>query len=175
MESKAVIRGDHMKIRTILLTLAAVFAAAVLCFAADVNIGTWKVNAAKSQNLPSDEKNTTIAIVAAGDSMKVTFDGSDDKGKPTHNEWTGKFDGKDYPMTGDPDIDTLAYKPINDHTQAVMVKKGVKLSKPIASCTLLTVKPAPSRKPEVMPMARKPRTPSFTTSSSRQIWLTALV
>jgi hypothetical protein len=116
-----------MKIRTILLTLAAVFAAAVLCFAADVNIGTWKVNAAKSQNLPSDEKNTTIAIVAAGDSMKVTFDGSDDKGKPTHNEWTGKFDGKDYPMTGDPDIDTLAYKPINDHTQAVMVKKGGKV------------------------------------------------
>ena len=115
-----------MKSRTILLTLAALFATAVACFAADVNVGTWKVNAAKSKDLPLDEKNTTIAIAAAGDSMKVTFDGIDDKGKPTHNEWTGKFDGKDYPMTRDPDIDTLAYKPSNDHTLAVTVKKGGK-------------------------------------------------
>ena len=81
--------------RTILLTLAALFAA--VCFAADVNIGAWKVNAAKSKNLPSDDKNTTIAIAAAGDSMKVTEDGIDDKGKPWHDEWMGKFDGKDYP------------------------------------------------------------------------------
>jgi hypothetical protein len=115
-----------MKIRTMLLTLAAMFATAVGCFAADVNMGTWKVNASKSQNLPSDEKNITIAITAAGDSMKVTFDGIDDKGKPTHDEWTGKFDGKDYPVTGFADIDTLAYKPINGRTLAVTVKKGGK-------------------------------------------------
>ena len=50
-----------MKTRTIMLTLAAVFAAIVVCFAADVNVGSWKVNAAKSKNLPSDDKNTTIA------------------------------------------------------------------------------------------------------------------
>jgi hypothetical protein len=116
-----------MKIRTMLLTLAALFATAVACFAADVNIGTWKVNAAKSQNLPSDEKNTTIAVAAAGDSMKVTLDGIDANGKPWHDEWTGKFDGKDYPVTGDPDTDTFAYKPINDHTLALTVKKGGKI------------------------------------------------
>ena len=108
--------------RTICLTLAALFAA--VCFAADVNIGTWKLNTAKSKNLPSDDKDTTIAIAATGDSMKVTEDGTDDKGKPWHDEWTGKFDGKDYPLTGDPDSDTRAYKPINDHTLALTAKKG---------------------------------------------------
>jgi hypothetical protein len=55
-----------MKIQTILLTLVALFAVAA-CFAVDVNLGTWKLNVAKSKNLPSDDKNTTIAIVAAGE------------------------------------------------------------------------------------------------------------
>jgi hypothetical protein len=110
-----------------LLTLAALFATAVACFAADVNVGTWKVNAAKSKNLPSDDKNTTIAIAAAGDSMKVTIDGIDAKNKPFHDEWTGKFDAKDYPVTGDPDTDTRAYKPINDHTLELIEKKGGKI------------------------------------------------
>ena len=111
--------------RTIFLTLAALFAA--VCFAADVNIGAWKLNAAKSKNLPSDDKNTTIAIAATGDSMKVTEDGVDDKGKPWHDEWVGKFDGKDYLVTGDPDSDTRAYKPIDAHTLALTAKKGGKI------------------------------------------------
>jgi hypothetical protein len=37
-----------------------------------------------------------------GDNVKITVDGADRDGKPTHNEWTGKFDGKEYPVTGDP-------------------------------------------------------------------------
>jgi len=108
-----------MKSRTI--TLAALFVA--VCFAADVNVGTWKLNNAKSKNV-SDENNFTMVIAAAGDSVKISEDGSDDKGKPWHDEWTGKFDGKDYPVTGDPDNDTRAYKPVNDHTLALTAKKG---------------------------------------------------
>ena len=33
----------------------------------------------------------------------------DAQGKPTHNEWVGKFDGKDYPVTGDPNSDMRSY------------------------------------------------------------------
>jgi hypothetical protein len=86
-------------------------------------MGTWKLNDAKSKKIPSDEKNYTMVIAAAGDSVKVTEDGTDDKGKPWHDEWTGKFDGKDYPVTSDPDNDTRAYRPINDHTLALTAKK----------------------------------------------------
>ncbi len=44
------------------------------------------------------------------------MDGTDPDGKPTHNEWTGKFDGKDYPVTGDPNSDMRSYKKVDDHT-----------------------------------------------------------
>ena len=46
--------------------------------------------------------------------MKVTVDGTDGEGKALHSEWTGKYDGKDYPVTGDPISDARSYKKIND-------------------------------------------------------------
>jgi hypothetical protein len=117
-----------MKIRTILLTVSVLFVVAVACFAADVNMGTWKLNEAKSKISPGAGKNNTVVIAAAGDSMKVTVDGVGADGKPTHNEWTGKFDGKDYPITGDPTADMRAYKPVNDHTLALTEKSGGKVT-----------------------------------------------
>ena len=115
-----------MKVRTVLLSLAALFAAVALCFAADVNMGTWKLNEAKSKISPGAPKNSRVVIAAAGDSVKVTVDGIGADGKPSHNEWTGKFDGKDYAITGDPVSDMRAYKPVDDHTLALTEKKGGK-------------------------------------------------
>jgi hypothetical protein len=85
-------------------------------------MGTWKLNEAKSKITPGTSKNTTVVYEAAGDSVKITVDGVDADGKPTHSEWTGKFDGNDYPVTGDPTSDTRAYKQINDHTLEMTVK-----------------------------------------------------
>jgi len=115
-----------MKIRTILLALATLLAGAAVCLAADVNTGTWKLNEAKSKVAAGAPKNTMVVIAAAGDSMKVTVDGVAADGKPAHNEWTGKFDGKDYAITGDPAADTRAYKPVDDHTLALTEKKSGK-------------------------------------------------
>jgi hypothetical protein len=39
---------------------------------------------------------------------------------------TGSFDGKDYPVTGDPTSDTRAYKKVNDHTLDLTAKKDGK-------------------------------------------------
>jgi hypothetical protein len=117
-----------MKTRTILLTVAALFAVVAVCFAADVNTGTWKLNEAKSKVSAGAPKNTMVVIAAAGDSMKVTVDGVGADGKPAHNEWTGKFDGKDYPITGDPAADMRAYKPVNDHSMALTEKMGGKIT-----------------------------------------------
>ncbi len=117
-----------MKTRTILLTLLLCFVGATVCFAADVFIGTWKLNEAKSKIAAGSLKNTTVVYEAAGDSVKVTTDGTDGDGKPSHSEWTGKFDGKDYPVTGDPSTDTRSYKTVNDHTLAFTNKKGDKIT-----------------------------------------------
>jgi hypothetical protein len=115
-----------MKARRTLLTLALCFVAA-LGFASP-NMGTWKLNEAKSKFAPGAPKNHTVVYEAAGDNVKVTVDGVDGEGKPTHNEWTGKFDGKDYPITGDPTADMRAYKPVNDHTLALTEKNGGKVT-----------------------------------------------
>jgi hypothetical protein len=117
-----------MKTRTIVLTLLLCFVGATVCFAADVFIGTWKLNEAKSKIAAGSLKNTTVVYEAAGDSVKVTTDGTDGDGKPSHSEWTGKFDGKDYPVTGDPSTDTRSYKAVNDHTLAFSNKKGDKVT-----------------------------------------------
>ena len=101
---------------------------ATLCFAANPQMGTWKLNEAKSKFAPGAPKSHTVVYEAAGDSTKVTVDGTDANGSPTHNEWTGKFDGKDYPVTGDPTSDSRAYKQVNDHTLVMTTKKDGKVT-----------------------------------------------
>jgi hypothetical protein len=98
--------------------LALCFVGVAVCFAQDAQMGTWKLNEAKSKLAPGGPKNTTVVYEAVGDNVKVTIDGLDSDGKPAHNEWTGKFDGKDYPVTGDPTSDKRSYTKIDDHTLA---------------------------------------------------------
>jgi hypothetical protein len=117
-----------MKAKAIVMTLAFCFVAGAMGFANDVNMGTWKLNEAKSKFAPGTPKNTTVVYEAAGDDVKVTIDGTGNDGNPTHNEWTGKFDGKDYPVTGDPNSDARSLTKIDDHTLAFKVKKDGKVT-----------------------------------------------
>ena len=91
-----------MRSRKILFTLAFCFAAFAVCFAQEAQMGTWKLNEAKSK-FPS------------GDNVKVSVVGTEKDGMPTHNEWTGKFDGKPYDVTGDATSEKRAYTKVNDH------------------------------------------------------------
>jgi hypothetical protein len=117
-----------MKIRTILLTLPLCFVATAACFAGDSpQMGTWKLNEAKSKLDPNGPKNHTVVYSEAGEQMKVTVDGVDAKGKALHSEWTGMFDGKDHPVTGNPAEDTRAYKKIDDRTLEFTSKKDDKV------------------------------------------------
>jgi hypothetical protein len=117
-----------MKARLAVLSLALCFLAVAVCFADDLNTGTWKLNEAKSKFSPGSTKGETVMYEAAGDEVKVTVDGTDNTGKPMHTEWTGKFDGKDYPVTGDPIADARSYKKVNDHTLALTNKKDGKVT-----------------------------------------------
>jgi hypothetical protein len=58
--------------------------------------------------------------------VKITVNGTDPEGKATHNEWRGKFDGKDYPVTGEAASDARSYTKVNDRTMDFTVKKGGK-------------------------------------------------
>src|SRR5437016_13943585 len=105
-----------MRVRVIVPTLALLFAGVVVCLADNPNMGTWKLNEAKSKFSPGAAKNQTVVYEPAGDNVKVTVDGMDSAGQRLHNEWTGKFDGKDYPITGSPTGDMRSYKRVNDRT-----------------------------------------------------------
>ena len=117
-----------MKSRTIVLIATLCVLGVAVSVASNPNMGTWRLNDAKSKFAPGATKNSTVVYTAAGDMVKVTTDGTTGDGKPVHTEWTGKFDGKDYPVTGDSTADTRSYKKIDDRTMEITVKKGGKVT-----------------------------------------------
>jgi len=116
-----------MKVKTFALVAFLCFAGVALYAAEDANMGTWKLNEAKSMFGSSAQRNHTVAYEAAGDSIKVTIDGVGADGKALHNEWTGKFDGKEYAVTSDPNSDMRWYKKVNAHTLMFATKKDGKV------------------------------------------------
>ena len=115
-----------MQGRRLVLNLALWVAGTAMCFAQDVQMGTWKLNETTSKIGSGAPKDTKVLFEAAGDNVKVTIDGIGTDGKPAHSIWTGKFDGKDYPVTGDSTSDKRSYLMIDDHTLGLNVRKGGK-------------------------------------------------
>src|SRR5436309_15413961 len=116
-----------MKSKTLLVILALCFVTGTACFAANAQMGTWKLNVKKSK-LGGMARNSTVTYQSMLFQTKVTVDGTDEKGKPAHSEWTGRFDGKDYAVTGDRTSDMRAYRKIDDRTREFTAKKGGKVN-----------------------------------------------
>jgi hypothetical protein len=111
------------------LALAGCLLGGMVALAADDPfMGTWKLNAAKSKIGAGAATNTTVVYAPAGDSVKVTVDGVDGSGKPSHSEWTGKMDGKEYPVTGDSNADMRSYTKVNAKTVSFKQTKGGKVT-----------------------------------------------
>ncbi len=106
--------------------IAAVLALSCTAFAADNWLGSWKLNVAKSKYSPGPApKSQTLKQEASAGGMKATTDGVDGEGKPTHTEYTAKYDGKDYPWKGNVNADMLSLKRIDDNSyEAVWKLKG---------------------------------------------------
>lgn len=116
-----------MRTRKIVAALALGFAVAAVGFASS-QMGSWKLNEAKSTLPAGAQKNHLVVYAAAGDQVKITVDGTDAAGKPAHNEWTGKFDGAEYPVIGDPNSDVRSYKVVDANTLELTAKKAGKVS-----------------------------------------------
>ena len=116
-----------MKTRIAVVAVALSFAAAAACFAANPHMGTWKLNEAKSKIPAGMGKNTTVTYAEQKDKIKVTVDGVDKDGKPTHSVWVGKFDGKAYPVKGNLPYNSVAYKMVNDRTNDITTMKDGKM------------------------------------------------
>jgi hypothetical protein len=94
----------------------------------DPHVGTWILNAAKSNYTPGPvPKAQTSVYAAAGEGFKVTTSATSADGKPTKGEFSIVFDGKDHPATGNADWDTVSSKRVDSHTIEFTRKKAGKV------------------------------------------------
>ena len=91
-------------------------------------IGTWKLNVAKSTYSPGPApKSLTVVFAAAGQGVKFSAEGVNGDGSKLAIAYTANYDGKDVPVTGNPAIDTVSWKRINATTVEETDKKGGKV------------------------------------------------
>jgi hypothetical protein len=81
-------------------------------------IGTWKLNVAKSTFTPGPgwRSQTRTYKLAPGGSVVIDWVGVDAQGEPMHVNFQSRLDGKDYPMKGSANYDTLNAAKVDDLT-----------------------------------------------------------
>ena len=98
-----------------------------VALAAENWLGTWKLNTAKSKYSPGPApKSLTLKFESTADGIKLTSDGVNAEGNPTHAEYVTKYDGKDVPWTGNPEADVASATRIDDNTYENVWKKDGK-------------------------------------------------
>jgi hypothetical protein len=115
----------------VMVTLGVVLGASLVRVSAQASnprIGTWKLNLEKSKYDPGPApQRNTMTIEASGEGEKATTEGVNAAGTATGTQYTAQYDGKDYPMTGSQNADTVALKRIDARTLERTDKKGDKV------------------------------------------------
>jgi hypothetical protein len=118
-----------MRIRVVVMLVAALSALAVLAQSQEAFYGLWKVDMAKSKYSPGPAPKSNMKKYEPWqDGFKATQDMVTAKGEKVHVEVIAKVDGKDYPGKGSPDADTYAFKRIDARTYEVTQKKDGKVT-----------------------------------------------
>jgi hypothetical protein len=102
------------------------FFAIALWAASDPFTGTWKLNLAKSNPAAvATFKSITAKIESLQNGLKVIEDLVSAQGMPTRSEFSAKYDGLDYPVTGDPYFDSISLTRADaNHGYAIWKKAG---------------------------------------------------
>ena len=95
---------------------------------ADPGLGTWKLNLEKSKFNPGPApKSLIVKFEPAGKGVKTTADLVPSAGDTISTQYTANYDGKDYPITGTPNSDTVALKKLSTKKIQRTDKKGGKV------------------------------------------------
>ena len=89
--------------------------------------GTWKFSPTKGHPTPPFPKSHIVHVAANADSFKFSDEGVDDKDQPIKSSYEAKFDGKEYPITGDPSSDSVSLQRVNEHEIKITTKKAGKV------------------------------------------------
>jgi len=123
-----------MQARMRQMCLTVVVVASVVLLAgtafAQTNIGTWKLNVAKSKyNAGTPPKSSTFTTEVAGAGVKTTLDSVAADGTVSHSVYTANYDGKDSPITGkNNNGDMIARTRVDANTTRSIYKQGGKVS-----------------------------------------------
>ena len=125
------------------ICIALLLTSAAVVQAADMFTGTWTLNVSKSKYSPGmPPKSQTTKLETLKDGIREVVDRVNADGTTTHWDFTAKFDGKDYPIMGDPDRDMASVKKVDEYTLEVVNKKAGKVT---TSMILLVSKDGKSR------------------------------
>ena len=118
-----------MRITIVVMATALAQVTAPASSVPSVWFGTWKVNIAKSTYTGAPGyKRATYVIEPADDGLKAVYEMVLPRGGVTHFEWTGRFDGKDYPVQGIDEALTYAYTPRADGSYAIVAKVDTRVA-----------------------------------------------
>jgi hypothetical protein len=110
-----------------LVIAAAVSACASLAVAqtSDPLTGTWRLNVAQSKyESAAPPKSQTTILEGVDDGLHERVERLNADGTITRWEVTAKYDGRDYPVTGDPSRDTVAMTRRDPTTVDIVNKKA---------------------------------------------------
>jgi hypothetical protein len=118
--------------RVCLFVFAMTLVSGVLMAQTNTAVGTWKLNLAKSKFNPalSTPRSRTRTVETQGDDVKVSYEGVAGDGSNVAYNFTMKYDGKSYPISGEGSpngSDTISVKRINPTTTLSTSKKADKV------------------------------------------------
>ena len=119
---------DGMRTLIISLHLVVLVAAQASAAGADAVpeswLGSWALNVARSTYASGDApyRRAAYRIERAADGFRVIYDMVHPRGGTTHLEWTGRMDGRDYPLQGVDQAITYAYTPAGRDAWEIVVR-----------------------------------------------------
>lgn len=118
----------HLAVAAAALTVAMASPA----FAQDAHVGTWKQNFAMSKSTPvptaPQPRSATRTYAMFGDGLKFTAVTVSADGKKTTSTYSAHYDGKESPLDGNANADTIILKKIDARTFESTLKKGGKVT-----------------------------------------------
>ena len=117
------VRATVLKLSVVLLALAFSTTSTIHGQEQAPWVGTW-------QQVPPDKKwfdpwpyhKVTLRIEPWNDGVRVIYDMVRRRGGIQHMEWSGRFDGRDYPVAGVDYVLTNAYSQLSDRSYEIVVR-----------------------------------------------------
>jgi len=108
-------------VAAILMLFGCIFAAG------DPFSGTWVLNLSRSKLPPPLPKSQTAQVIVDASGIQITEEVVSGTGERMTISVKARFDGKDYPVSGSPFADAVAYERVDRHTIKGIGKKDGKV------------------------------------------------